>query len=212
MSLPLTDFRLVLRHDPNNTDALINLGLAYWLAGRPGEAKDSFEKALKAELDPKWRPRLASYIKELSSGKASGSPAGLSPEDDVFQREPESDNRHDPVEPPIRLLRHPRTASVGPGFDPKAWSGRWEGSYMGSKLRIEFKQSGGKISGVLRVHALTGREDVFHFTGAFDGKKIVASHSDGHRFSGKLTDNQRLVGVLTTSNGVKINVDMSLNQ
>ena len=83
---------------------------------------------------------------------------------------------------------------------------------MGSKLRMEFQQTGGKISGVLRIQALTGREDVYHFRGTFDGKKIIASHSDGHSFSGKLTENRRMVGVLTTANGMKLNLDMPVNQ
>ena len=83
---------------------------------------------------------------------------------------------------------------------------------MGSQLRIDFQQTGGKISGVLRVRALTGREDVFHFRGTFDGRKIIASHSDGHNFSGKLTENRRVVGVLTTANGIKLNLDLPLNQ
>lgn len=77
----------------------------------------------------------------------------------------------------------------------------------GSKLRIEFQQTGGKISGVLRIQPLTGREDVFHFRGTFDGRKIIASHGDGHSFSGKLRENRRVVGVLTTSNGMKLDLD-----
>lgn len=208
----IKDFRLVLQHDPNDTDALIDMGLAYRLADRPTEAKSYFEKALEAESDPRWKLQLVAYIKDLPTVTNPERLGDVSEEDDVSGPEPERTTSPNPVEPPVRLLRHSKIAPTGPGLDPKAWSGRWEGSYMGSQLRIDFQQTGGKVSGVLRVHALTGREDVFHFGGTFDGRKIIASHSDGHNFSGKLTENRRIVGVLTTANGIKLNLDLPLNQ
>ena len=208
----IKDFRLVLRHDPNNADALINLGLSYSLANRPAEAKSYFEKALEADLDSKWKLQLAEYIKDLPTITGSEHLGDVSEECDETNLEPEKTTSPDPVGPPSKLLKPSRKASIGPGLVPKAWSGRWEGSYMGSKLRIEFQQTGGKISGVLRVQGLTGREDVFHFRGAFDGRKIIARHSDGHSFSGKLTDNRRIVGVLTAANGIELNIDLPLNQ
>jgi len=201
----MKDFRLVLQNDPGNTDALINLGLAYSLADRPAQAKSYFEKALEAELDPKWKLQLAAYIKDLPTVTDGERLEDVSEEYDESGPALEKVISPDPVESSAKLPRQSRKAATG-------WSGLWESSYMGSKLRIEFQQTGGKISGVLRIHALTGREDVFHFRGTFDGRKIMASHSDGHNFSGKLTENRRIVGVLTAANGIKLNIDLPLNQ
>jgi len=203
--LAIKDFRLVLQHDPNNTDALVNIGLAYSLADRPAEAKSYFEKALEAESDPKWKLQLAAYVKDLPSVTDSEHLGDVSEEYDESGPGPEKVINPDPVESPAKLLRHSGKAATG-------WFGRWEGAYMGTTLRIEFQQTGGKINGVLRVQARNGREDVFHFRGTFDGGKIVASHSDGHSFSGKLTDDQRVVGVLSTANGIKLNLDLPVNQ
>ena len=206
------DFRLVLERDPKNTDALINLGLAYSLADRPTEAKSYYEKALQADLDPKWKMRLAEYIKDLPAVTDSGPLADVSEEYDESDSGSQMTTGPDPVEPSVRLPGPSRKASMGPGLDPKVWSGNWEGTYMGSKLRIEFRQTGGKINGVLRVRGLTGREDVFHFRGLFDGRKITARHGDGHSFDGKVTENRRIVGILTAANGIKLNIDLPLNQ
>ena len=103
----IKDFRLVLQHDPNNTDALINLGLAYSLADRPAEAKSYFEKALEAELDPKWKLRLAAYIKDLPSSTASDQ-FGDSPEEhDASSLEPERTISPDPVGTPAKSAKTP---------------------------------------------------------------------------------------------------------
>jgi lipoprotein NlpI len=208
----IKDFRSVLERDPKNTDALINLGLAYSLADRPAEAKNYFEKALEADLDPKWKLRLAEYIKDLPTATDSKSLEDLSEEYDESDSGSQMTTGPHPGEPPVRLQGPSRKASIGPGLDPKVWSGHWEGTYMGSKLTIEFRQTGGKINGVLRVRGLTGHEDVFHFRGLFDGRKITARHGDGHSFDGKVTENRRIVGVLTAANGIQLNIDLPLNQ
>lgn len=127
----IKDFRLVLQHEPNNTDALTNMGLAYSLADRPAEAKTCFEKALEAELDPKWKIQLAAYIKELPSVTDSEYLGDVSEENHESGLEPERTISSDPAESQEKLLRHPRKPSIGSGLDPKTWSGRWEGTYVG---------------------------------------------------------------------------------
>ncbi len=204
----IKDFRFVLERDPHNSDALVNLGLAYMLANRPAEAKNYFEQALATEQDPKWKLQLTGYIRDLPSVTDSARLGDVSEENEEPDREPTKTPSVDTEKPPVELPKHSRIAPGGPGNNKTTLSGTWEGSYMGSRLKIQFTQSGRNVNGVLRIEGRAGIEDVYHFTGTYDRGNIVASHSDGHHFQGKLTENRRLVGVVTTSKGAKFNLDL----
>ncbi|MGO9117046.1 MAG: tetratricopeptide repeat protein [Desulfomonilaceae bacterium] len=206
--LAIKDFRFLLERDSHNSDALVNLGLAYMLANMPVEAKKCFEEALETEQDPRWKLQLTGYIKNLPSVTDSARLADISEENEEPDMEPERTPRADSEKPPVELPKDSGIARVGPGVNKTALSGTWEGSYMGSRLKIQFQQSGRNVNGVLRVEGRAGIEDVYHFNGTYDRGNIVASHSDGHNFRGKLTDDRRLVGVVTTSKGTKFNLDL----
>ena len=206
--LAIKDFRFALERDSHNSDALVNLGLAYMLGNRPLEAKKYLEDALETEQDPKWKLQLAGYIKDLPSVTDSARLENVSEENEEPDLEPEKTPSADSEKPPVELPKDSRIARVGPGVNKTALSGTWEGSYMGSRLKIQFQQSGRNVNGLLRVQGRAGIEDVYHFTGTYDRGNIYASHSDGHSFQGKLTDDRRLVGVVTTSKGTKFNLDL----
>jgi hypothetical protein len=57
-----------------------------------------------------------------------------------------------------------------------------------------------------------GKEDTYHFTGTFENGNIQGSHHSGQSFRGKLNPNQRLTGVLRTTNGKEIAVDFGLSK
>jgi tetratricopeptide (TPR) repeat protein len=204
----IKDFRFVLERDPQNSDALVNLGLAYMLANRPVEAKKYFQEALETEQDPKWRLQLAGYIKDLPSVTDPARLPEVSEENEQPDRELQRTPRANSEKPPVELPKDSRIARVAPGVNKTALSGTWEGSYMGSRLSIKFQQSGRNVNGVLRIQGRAGIEDVYHFSGTYDRGNIVASHSDGHHFHGRLTGDRRLVGVVTTSKGAKFNLDL----
>jgi hypothetical protein len=86
-------------------------------------------------------------------------------------------------------------------------SGAWEASVMGSKIKVQARQEGGAIKGVAHVHSVLGAKDTYHFTGVVNKGKIRASHHSGHSFSGKLTSDGRLIGVLRTKGGKRVAVN-----
>jgi tetratricopeptide (TPR) repeat protein len=207
--LAIREFRLLLQRDPHNPDALVNLGIAYMLSERPEEAKSQFEKALEFEKDPKWNFKIAEWMKRAPHR------ASLDGQDSDGDRNGSSDQAPtdsalgDIEEDAIRRLRHARKTSAAARPGEKALTGNWEGAFMGAKLKMEFQQSGRNINGVLRVAGRAGRDDVYHFVGTFDHGQVVASHHGGYSFRGKLTDDHRLVGVLTTAEGLKVPVDLA---
>jgi len=61
----IKEYQWVLKLDPNNTEALGNMGIACMLAGRNMEAMSYFERALAAELDPQWRAHIEKWTAQL---------------------------------------------------------------------------------------------------------------------------------------------------
>jgi hypothetical protein len=64
----------------------------------------------------------------------------------------------------------------------------------------------GTIRGVLFLRLKNGKVDVYHITGAVHGNEIEASHSSGHKFRGELVSPDRVEGVITLKNGMKIEI------
>jgi len=181
-------------------------------ANRPEDAKGYFEKALEAEQDPKWKVRITAWMRGLDPGAASENLRGGRDQDNSTDQETERAVQEAPVEGATRPLRHLKKPFAGLKSARTSLSGSWQGAYMGSKLRMQFQQTGRNISGILQVQSPSGHENVYNFIGTFDHGKVVASHQSGSNFRGSLTDERRLVGILTTAEGVKIPVDFSENQ
>lgn len=207
--LAIKEFRMALQYDPGDTDALTDLGLAYMLANKPEEAVTLFEKALAVERDPKWKMRLAAWMRDAQPGALVGGAAespslnrtaswekGRAPEEVSAETGPKT----------LRQMRHsiarlPSSSTSLPGT--------WRGRYQGYDLSMQLQQSGRNLTGVLRVRPPAGPENSFNFVGTFENGKIVVSHHGGTSFSGRLADEHRLVGVLSTADGLKIPVDLS---
>jgi tetratricopeptide (TPR) repeat protein len=206
--LATKEFRNLLQHDPGNMDALTNLGLAYMLSGRQDEAKECFQRVLNEEKDSKWRARLASWmrgptgIEEAPVIAERPGPSGGDSKEAASRDEEHLDSRS------IRALIHSRRAAAASGASPGGLSGTWEGQYMGSKLSLQFQQSGRAVNGTIRVQPAAGPENTLKFAGTFENGRVVASHASGCTFTGTLTDDRRIVGVLTTPDGARIQVDV----
>jgi len=209
--LAVKEFRLAAQHDSRNAEALTNIALAYMLSNRPDEASGYFKKALEIENDPKWKQRIASWVNDPTGSLdwealATIKRQGASTDEETVTAEPAIPERSSARS---RLARKP---AAGPLPGREALSGSWEGIYMGSKLKMQFQQSGQKINGTVRVRPPGAAENVFSFTGTFEHGKVVVSHVSGSNFRGMLTDDRRLVGVLTTPDGARIPVDLPEQQ
>jgi hypothetical protein len=86
-------------------------------------------------------------------------------------------------------------------------AGNWETRFMGSLIQAKVNQKGNHVSGVAHVYSPLGQKDTYHFTGKVRGTQIVASHHDGHLFSGNLTPAGHLVGVLKTKGGHQLSLN-----
>ncbi len=87
-------------------------------------------------------------------------------------------------------------------------TGKWEASVFGHRIKAQALQQGSNLSGVAYLYDLFGNRSTYHFKGLVNGNKVIASHNDGHVFNGDVTPDGRLVGVLKTSNGHKIPIDV----
>jgi hypothetical protein len=88
-------------------------------------------------------------------------------------------------------------------------AGDWEGRFMGALIQAKIDQNGNDVSGVAYVYSPLGQKDTYHFTGKVDGAKVVASHHEGHLFSGNITPAGRLVGVVKTKGGHELAIEAS---
>jgi hypothetical protein len=98
------------------------------------------------------------------------------------------------------------TAILCWGSEPNV-SGHWVYSMMGSRIEAEIAQSGKLLNGVAYVFDAVGNKNTYHFKGAVENGKIAVQHSNGHVFNGSVTPSGRLVGVLRTKNGHRVNID-----
>jgi len=88
-------------------------------------------------------------------------------------------------------------------------AGDWEGRFMGALIQAKIDQNGNDVSGVAYVYSPLGQKDTYHFTGKVDGANVVATHHEGHLFSGNITPAGRLVGVVKTKGGHELAIEAS---
>lgn len=80
----------------------------------------------------------------------------------------------------------------------------WETSVMGVKVKGMVQRRLSDIKGVLHIYQPLGKKLTYHFTGTVQGDRVQASHTDGHVFQGRITDERKVEGVLTTKAGHRI--------
>ncbi len=86
--------------------------------------------------------------------------------------------------------------------NPKPWDTR----IMGIRVKGQVQRNVNDIKGVLYIYQPLGKKLTYHFTGKIQGDTVVASHTDGHVFHGRITQDQKVEGTLTTSQGHRIPV------
>jgi Flp pilus assembly protein TadD len=221
------DFEIALGIDPGNRDALSNLGVANMVANRPNAARECFLRAMTLEKDSRWRERLSAWLSGLPQESESVQDAELPPEDDSSDSESDGteknglgspgDRQHTerkplrPVEPssrqgdrsthPMRVTSHGKWTQL---------SGRWDTTYRGARITMDVSHAGTTLSGIMHIHGPFGKDDTYHFNGTVDYEgNIRAAHHSGHLFEGRIGDNGRIAGVLTTKFGTTIPIDFS---
>jgi hypothetical protein len=80
----------------------------------------------------------------------------------------------------------------------------WETEVMGVKVRGTAQRRDNEIKGVLYIYPPLSDKWTYHWFGKIEGNKVSASHSDGHSFSGLITPERTVEGVVTTKDGHRI--------
>jgi len=86
---------------------------------------------------------------------------------------------------------------------------KWETSAMGVRIKVTATTIGEQVSGIAYVFRPSGKKDTYHFSGRMEGERISVSHHSRHSFSGTLTPQGKVVGVLTTRTGQRIPISAS---
>ena len=110
-----------------------------------------------------------------------------------------------PKAPVFALLLHLLVPAAATAQHPGERTELWTGSLYTSTYRAGLCFSPrGTIRGVLHLRLKNGKVDVYHITGLLHGNEMEASHSSGHKFTGEFVAADRVEGVITLKNGMKI--------
>lgn len=208
----IADFEAALAIDPHHQPSVVNLGVAQMLSGRPSTARSLFERARDRETNPAWRERIEAWLSELPSGpdaepeQSPSSSAGPLMESASAPKRvegtpdyPVGDNSDPGASGTVGSAG--RLGPARPARGPGSLTGTWETTYLGARIFVELEHHGHGIAGVLRIRGPFGKHDEYHFTGTVRDGIVKAEHHTGHRFQGRIIDDRRLEGVLTTREG-----------
>lgn len=226
----ISDFELALKIDPKNPDVLFNAAMTCYLAGMPKAARLYASRAIEANIGP-----MHADILKIKSGKSpettpyeerSGGVRGILTEtarlastsgirdqilptpttqDGPFKGLPNIETHNKSVKP--KTLRE-MIAMIG----KEDFSGTWAGVYMGMNWNSSFSFSGQQTTGVLRIITPSGKTETHYCRGTIKGNQVEASDQLGFRVSGRISDDLRFVGHISTPDGKTVPVDVPLVQ
>lgn len=228
--LSIRDFELALKIDQNNPEALYNMGIICVLAGLPEAGKDFINRALNQETSSADRDRLVSLLAESSPQseyeKKKGGIKGvlaelaesesfkLTKSDNSESKRVSKLNSNDQakLDGHAKSNRSAEARELLAKIGKEDFSGTSFGNYMGLEWKASFRFSGNTVTGTLKIVTPSGKQEVHHGRGSFTDGVVEASDNLGFRFSGRVTDDFKLVGSMTTSDGKSVSIDIPLNQ
>ena len=224
----LADFEVALKIEPQNPEILYNAALASFAAGLPRIARSYADRAMRVELDQASRNHLREkYAKSPETSnyeEQAGNLKGLLSETvklASISPDPTPSNPSASVQDgPFKGL--PKIDAPGMAGKPKDlkqilemigrenFSGSWWGTYMGMSWTASFSFTGNSTSGVLRINTPSGKSETHYCRGAIDNGKVDASDQLGFRVAGRITDDLRFVGQISTPDNKSVSVDIPL--
>ena len=227
--LSIRDFELALKIDQNNPEALYNMGIICVLAGLPEAGKDFINRALDQETIPTNRDRLIAIkadspsqseyetrkggIKGIMAELAKNESSKLASSDNTEAKRASKLNSNDQVKADghAKSNRATEARELLAKIGKEDFSGTSFGVYMGLEWRASFRFSGNTVTGTLKIVTPSGKQEVHHGRGTFTNGVVEASDNLGFRFSGRVTDDFKLVGSMTTADGKSVSVDIPLD-
>jgi tetratricopeptide (TPR) repeat protein len=228
--LAMRDLQVVLRSEPSDPEALYNMGVACVLADLPSTARSYLESALKVETSDGWRRRVETLLAKLPENsmfeqKVGGlagyletsSQAGGGQKQPGSKTAPHASGAPDPPHVSAREsgavdnfpLKKDLLASRPENSHLK---GSLAGSHMGFQWTFKFDSKGRNVSGVLHIRGPAGIEETHLCSGTVDRGFVEMSDRTGYRFHGRITENLRLLGTLSTNRGQSFSVDVPLRE
>lgn len=227
--LSIRDLELALKIDQNNPEALYNMGMICILAGLPEAGKDFLNRVLAQEANPVDRDRLLAVLADLPSNSeyekkrgglkgiladlAKAESSRLTKSDKVASKITAQFNPADQPKPTVitRSDRSKQARELLAKIGKEDFSGTSSGNYMGIDWRASFAFTGNTVTGTLKIVMPSGKQEVHHGRGTFSNGVVEASDNLGFRFSGRVTDDLKLIGTMTTSDGKSFAVDVPLD-
>jgi|GEM_PF-859218 len=230
----MNDLRTVLQTDAHNVEALTNMGVACMSVDLPEAARSYFRKALTVESSPRWKERIEDWLKASPVSSAfeqkvgglsgylsrelKGQPPGVALEQGQTPRtsspqisRESASTKTLPRTPSKNLVQLRNTLNMDAG-DERQVSGKVTGSHMGFKWTLTFRAKGRRVLGTLRIIGPAGFDETHYCTGTYDRGLVDAGDRMGYRFQGRVTEDLRLVGTLTTNHGTSFGIDMDLEE
>lgn len=224
----LADFEVALKIEPQNAEILYNAALASFAAGLPRIARSYADRAMRVELDQASRSHLREkYAKspettnyEEQAGNLKGLLAETVKLASIAPEQAPKLPATSATDGPFRGL--PKIDAPGMAGRPKDlkqilemigrenFSGSWWGTYMGMSWTASFSFTGSSTSGVLRINTPSGKSETHYCRGTIDNGKVDASDQLGFRVTGKITDDLRFVGHISTPDNKSVSVDIPL--
>lgn len=225
--LSIRDLELALKIDQNSSEALYNMGIVCVLAGLPEAGKDFLNRALGQDIDSNDRDRLLSLVGDLPAGSEyekriggfKGVLASLAKSENSSSANRAASTKKDQLNTATpamigvneRSNRSREAREVLSRIGKEDFSGSSSGVYMGIDWRASFSFTGNTVTGTLKIVMPSGKQEVHHGRGTFSNGVVEASDNLGFRFSGRVTDDLKLVGSMTTPDGKSLAVDVPLD-
>jgi tetratricopeptide (TPR) repeat protein len=228
--LAVRDLELALKMDQNNGEALYNLGVVCMLADMPKAGRDYLNRTLAQNIDPVWKERVSSIMAsapqqsdfEERKGGISGILSDLGKREHVnlaskdnnritIENESSRSKRRTlPYSSKSRQADDTRNllAKIG----KQDFSGWRSGVYMGMQWRMSFSFSGNTVNWILKLETPSGKQETHHGHGTFFNGAIEISDNTGLRFAGRVTDDLKVVGTLSTADGHNVSIDIPLQE
>ena len=227
--LSIRDLELALKIDQHNPEALYNMGIVCMVADMPKAGRDYIGRTLAGNINPTDRERLVSILAtapqrsdyEDKKGGIDGVLTDLAKQE---RRNMLATNKNlaTPVPEGVNAdqTRLPYAKKSVKGADTRQFlakigkqdfSGSSSGVYMGMQWNATFSFSGKKVKGTLKIVTPSGKKETHYGYGTFDNGAVEASDNMGFRFSGRVSDDLKLMGTMTTADGHSVSVDIPLD-
>ena len=228
----ISDFELALKIDPKNSDVLFNAAMTSFLAEMPQTARYYLGRAEESVTDRRYvellRQKAAKAPEKTQYEESSGGLKGVLAQTAKLNSAPAI--REQPtvtsnptvkdspfsglpnIEAPNRPIKPKTLKEMLAMIGEEDFSGTWAGVYMGMNWNASFRFSGKSTSGILRIMTPSGKVETHYCKGVFEGNRVEASDQFGFRVSGRIGDDFRFVGQITTPDYKTVPVDIPLLQ